>query len=127
MTFDEAKERLGFHCGSDPRIEDPRWAAGFLSSLKPYSGLRRDVMNDVRACFDVVKGHLASAPEIDRNVISSLWGIVHFGRAWAIDPDGMLQRNNLITSEDAEELETWLNELSYDIAEVLDGAAENDA
>lgn len=121
MNFDEAKERLAFHCGSDPRIQDPRYTEGFLSTLRPYSELRRDVMDDVRACFKVVREHLADSPSLDRDLVNSLWGIVHFGRAWAIDPDGMLKRNNLISEHDSKELECWLNDLSHDIAMELDG------
>ena len=127
MTFDEAKEQLRFHCSTDRRVDDPRWAAGFLSSLGAYNGLKREVMEDVRRCFAAVRDHLGSAPSIDREVINSLWGIVHFGRAWAIEPDGMLQRNQLISDADAAELKVWLEELSYDIASVLDSGHENDA
>ena len=38
MDFETAIEELNFHCGSHPDIEDPRWAAGFLQTLRPYRG-----------------------------------------------------------------------------------------
>jgi hypothetical protein len=124
ITLAEAREQLAFHCGTDPRVDDPRWKIGFLSTLRPYAGLRKDVLDDVDRCVDAVAEHLCNADSLDREIINSLWGIVHFGRAWALDDDGMLKRNRLITDEDAAYLANWLNELSFRVAMLLDRSAD---
>ena len=38
MDYEAAVEELTFHCGTNPNIDDPRWNAGFLQTLRPYSG-----------------------------------------------------------------------------------------
>lgn len=120
MTFDEAREQLGFHCGRDLRIDDPRWRNGILATLRPYAGLRRDAMTNVDRCVDIVADHLRHAATLDRGVMNSLWGIVHLTRAWALHPDGMLKQNGLITEEDAHTLEEWVDALSYRVMMLLD-------
>jgi len=121
MDYVTAIEELTFHCGSNPNIDDPRWSAGFLQSLRPYRGtLDTDAWAHFIDCVDAVAGHLKTADAIDRNVINSLWGVCHYARAWALHPDGMLRRNNLITAEDQATLAEWLDELSERIAFMLD-------
>ena len=123
MTLAAAREQLAFHCGADPRVNDPRWKNGFLSTLRPYAGLRKDVLDDVDRCVDAVAAHLRQAELLDRGIVNSLLGIVYFGRAWALDEESMLVRNSLITEEDATFLANWLNDLSFRIAMLLDGNA----
>ena len=124
LTFEQAREQLGFHSGRDQRIDDPRWDNGLLATLRPYRGLRRDAMESVMECVDAVAAHLMGAEPLDREVISSLWGICHFVRAWAIHPDGMLKRNGLISDADASALEDWLEDFSYRVSTLLDGVDE---
>jgi hypothetical protein len=121
MTFDEAKERLRFHCGSHPDIEDPRWEQGFLQSHRPYRGLDETTYHDRAACIDAVSDHIQHSGTLDRDVINSLWGICHFARAWALAEDAMLGRNDLITPADQEELDGWISSISHRIAMWLDG------
>jgi hypothetical protein len=121
MTFEEARERLRFHCGSHPDVDDPRWEQGFLQKLSPYRGLDEAAFRDLTECIDAVADHLRHSDTLDRNVINSLWGICHFARAWALEEDGPLRRNNLITPADQEKLDTWITSISYRIAMWLDG------
>lgn len=120
MDFDTAVEELTFHRGSNPRIDDPRWDKGFLQTLRPYSGsLDREAWAGVIDCVDAVAHHLTTAQALDRSVVSSLWAIVHIGRAWGLHPDGMLARNDLITVEDQATLADWLDSLSERILHML--------
>lgn len=121
MDYDAAVEQLTFHCGSNPNVDDPRWEDGFLQTLRPYRGtLNQDAWNSVLDCVDAVSTHLQTASAIDRSVISSLWGILHYARSWALHPDGMLPRNDLISKEDQETLSGWLEELAERISVMLD-------
>ena len=122
MNYESAIEELSFHCGSNTDIDDPRWEAGFLQSLRPYRGsLDKAAMDHVTQCVDAVAEHLKTAVKLDRAVINSLWGIVTYGRAWAIHPEGMLRRNNLISEDDIAMLSDWLDDLAERVAFMLDG------
>jgi hypothetical protein len=126
MDYASAVERLTFHCGTNPDIDDPRWAAGFLQTLRPYRGrLDTDAMDGVLACVDAVAGHLTTADSLDRAVINSLWGINHYARSWGLHPDGMLRRNGLISDTDRKTLSDWLDDFADRIAMMLDGGANS--
>jgi len=122
MTFREAKERLRFHCGSHPDIDDPHWKQGFLQSLRPYRGLDESAYHDLIACIDAVSDHLKHSAAIDRDVIDSLWAICHFATEWGLTAEGMLQRNELITPADQKTLGEWVMTISYRIASWLNGS-----
>ena len=125
MDYDAAVEQLTFHCGSNPNTDDPRWEQGFLQTLRPYRGtLDHDAWNSVLDCVDAVSTQLKTAPVLDRSVVNSLWGILHYSRSWALHPDGMLPRNGLISKEDQETLSGWLDELGERIAFMLDGGVD---
>jgi len=118
VTPAEAKQRLLFH--SQPE------EGAFLDMLRPYRGLRHDVLVDV---LDALR---ASAPEITgdalpRELVSALWAISHLGRSWALDPGGMLRRNNLISAADQETLGVFLERFDYAVESLLDGGAVDTA
>jgi hypothetical protein len=71
MTFEQAIEQLSFHCGSNPNVDDPRWQEGFLQTLRPYRGLRKDVYENLLQCLTAVEVHLKNAPQLDRRIINS--------------------------------------------------------
>jgi hypothetical protein len=121
MTRDEAIEELTFHCGTNQDLQDPRWERGFLTMLRPYRGLRQETYDHLVRCVRALVPHLERDACLDRQVVSSLWGICHLARAWGLHPDGMLRRNDLISVEDQRRLEAWIEELSYDVMMILDG------
>jgi hypothetical protein len=120
MTYEEAVEQLSFHCGANPDIENPRWKNGFLQTLRPFGGLRNDVYDDLCACVDAVGPHLRSSAQLNRDVVASLWAVLHYADAWAIQPDGMLRRNDLISEEDLATIRGWILGLREQIARWLD-------
>ena len=121
MSPAEAKRLLLLHSGVDADVADPRWQAGFLGSLRPYRGhLVPANLHEVMAALRVLAPEL-EAPHVDREIMSALWGICHFGRAWGVHPAGMLRSNNLITEADVGRLETWIDCISYATTVLLDG------
>lgn len=109
MTEDEALEALCFHAGTHSAIDDPRWTHGFLGSLRPYRGtLRHECFHEVMESLRVLAPRLRHDP-IDRVVLSSALTIAHLGRAWGVEPQGMLRSNGLITDADAETLSDWVS------------------
>jgi hypothetical protein len=125
MTEQEAIEVLGFHCGVDERIDDPRWVNGFLGTLRPYRGLLERNFHEVMAALATLAERL-HANDVPRAALSSLIGICHLGRAWGVHPDGMLRRNNLISPDDVTRLERWIETISYATMMVLDGYSASD-
>lgn len=116
MTPEQAIERLDWHTQPEPDA--------FLGMLRPYSGtLRLEVLGDLE---EAVRGALPalSQPVLSRRLVSSLWAIVHYGRMWALEPDGMLRRNNLISDHDLGTLERFLTGLSFGLALILGDAVD---
>ena len=116
MTPEQAIDRLLWHTHPE--------SGAFLEMLRPYRGtldvdVLRDVESAVRAALPVL-----SESEVPRRLVSALWTIVHYGRMWALDPDGMLRRNNLINDQDRETLESFMSCLSLAVALVFDGAID---
>jgi hypothetical protein len=76
---------------------------------------------------------LALAPElgaghtVERQVMSDILGIIHFGRAWGVYSDGMLRRNGLISERDVDRLDRWLHCIQDAVTFILAGAPEDDA
>lgn len=128
LNTEDAKLLLSYHSGRNPDIENPKWTGGFLGSLRPFRGsLTERNFHEVMACLRVLAVDLGDRETLDRDVVADLWAIVHLGRAWALAPGGMLRRNRLITEDDRERMEAWLDTVSYAVLTLLDGAGEEEA
>ncbi|MEK4056732.1 hypothetical protein MHB84_24465 [Paenibacillus sp. FSL F4-0087] len=73
-----------------------------------------------------------AAPELkqfilDREVMVSLWGITHLGRAWAVEPEGMLRSNRLISDAQVALMERWLDLFSYAVMVLIEDGGEEEA
>lgn len=98
---------------SDNAVERLRGQAdAFLEMLRPYRGLRDDVLKGV---MDALRGCFANLREerLSRELVSELWGISRLGRSWALNPGGMLRRNNLIDAADQEKLWKFFEDFDY--------------
>jgi hypothetical protein len=126
MTTAEAHDLLLAHAGASPDPDHPTLASGFLGMLRPYHHLREHNFHEVMQALRTIAPQLQEAA-IDRELISALWGICHFGRAWALETGSMLQRNNLITASDADRLDEWLSIISYAVACLLDDSGSEEA
>jgi hypothetical protein len=115
MTIDEAAKRLAFHVQPE--------AGSFLYMLRPYQGIRDDILSDVKATLRACAPRF-SADNLPRELVHGLWAISYFGRAWALEPEGMLRRNGLITDGDQRKLAGFLEHFDYAVAMLLDGAVD---
>lgn len=116
MTPEDAIKRLEFHAQPEQ--------GSFLYMLRPYSGLRADVLADLHAAL-VAATPCFSNPELPTGLVSALWAISHYGRAWALMPDGMLRANQLINDADLATLESFLSDFDDAVARLLDGGGED--
>jgi hypothetical protein len=74
----------------------------------------------------VLKGQLDKG-NIDRQIISNFCSICHLSRTWAIEQDGMLRRNGLISDKQIALLSNWTNCISYTLMMLLDGLPDEEA
>jgi len=59
--------------------------------------------------------------------MGSLWGICVLAECWGVEPDGMLQRNKLISPDDVQRLAEWIKIISWTVMLLLDGAGDEAA
>ncbi|KRD11395.1 hypothetical protein ASE21_06710 [Flavobacterium sp. Root901] len=121
MTKEEAIEELMYQGCNHDNIDSERWENGFLGQLRPFKKVLHE--ENYHLIMQALK---VLAPEfekdfVDRRIISSIWGICHLARAWAIHPEGMLHSNNLITEEQTTQIDNWIMDISYTAACLLDG------
>ena len=123
MTFDEAKLLLTMHCcgGTDHNGQRRVLNDGFLLSLRPYRGqlIEKNFHQVMEALVAV--GESLRAPQIDRELMSTLYALCFLGRHWALHPRGMLQRNNLIAPPEIARFELWVEVIESTIHALLSG------
>ncbi len=128
MTNEEAKQILKYHSFQDEDIDHPKMTRGFLGMLRPFRGeIIEENFHEVMDAIKTLSKSFRNDKLIDKQVMSSLWGICHLTRSWAIDPDGMLQQNNLLTQEQIDLLEQWIETISYSTFCFLDGCDDQTA
>lgn len=120
MDIEEAIEQLTFECGSAD-CDDPRWKAGFLQQLHPFQGLPHLAWARITECITALQPHITTSPSIDRRVVNSLWAIVHWTRAWHLDPESGYFQSAPLTDSDRVLLTSWVNGLSHTLSMWLDG------
>jgi hypothetical protein len=122
MTYEEAKYQLSLHRGvlDEARRE---WVLedGFVVSLRPYSGLHEKNLHLVMEALLTVGERLHREPQVDRDLLSTIWSICFYARIWGLHPDGMLQRNDLITKDDITRLELWVDSIEQAALGLLSG------
>ncbi|UUF15541.1 MULTISPECIES: hypothetical protein [Flavobacterium] len=124
MTKEEAIEELMYQSAHHENIESDRWENGFLGQLRPFRRvLHEENYHLIMQALQVLSPELEK-DFVDKRIISCVWGICHYGRMWALYPQGMLQGNNLITKEQVEQIDQWLIDISYAASCLLEGAVE---
>ena len=124
MDKQRAQELLSFHSGANPDFNNPKWTNGFLGMLRPFTGVLYETnFYEIMKCLEVLSFDFQSR-EIKQETIGYLWSICHFSRAWALHEEGMLQRNNLLTREQIQVLDDWVDIISYAVMNLLEGNIE---
>jgi len=112
MSPEDSIERILFHAQPDEGT--------FLHMLRPYRGVKQDVLVDVLAALKNAAPFIASAA-LSRELASALWAISHLGRLWALAPNGMLRANDLITKSDQDRLNEFLETFDHAVMVLLEG------
>lgn len=123
MNYDEARHLLLMH-GAGTFDTDPGWLEdGFLGMLRPYRGLWEINFHVVLEALFAVGQQLSAGNLVDRELTHSLWSMCRLARLWGIDPDpdGVLQRNKLISPSDTTLLRRWIDVIEYGALHMLNG------
>jgi hypothetical protein len=123
MTYDEARLLLLMHgAGTSDAAGNPLIAEdGFVCSLRPYRGLVEKNFHLVMEALLTVGETLHHSPVVDRLLAHSLWSMCSTARHWGLHPDGMLQRNKLITPADGKRLALWIDTVECNALSILGG------
>ena len=65
--------------------------------------------------------HLQDDDSLDKRVMGSLWDICLVARLWGVQPDGMLRSSNIISNEESERLQTWIDTISWTVSFLMAG------
>jgi hypothetical protein len=128
MDYEEAKRQLLLHTGV---IDEARKAIiledGFLPSLRPYRGLLEKNFHLVMEALLTAGERIHLAPQVDRELIKTVWWMCATARLWALRSHGMLQANKLITPEDSLRMELWVDTIEETALSLLGGSSPHKA
>lgn len=118
MTITKAKILILAQVEPDDGAGEPQT---FLGGLRPYRGiLPRQRFHDIMGALRVLGPTLGTTALVDRELISALWSLCELTRLWALEEDGMLRRNALLSEEDLALLKRWHGMLCYAVMILLD-------
>ncbi|UNK21306.1 hypothetical protein MNQ98_17035 [Paenibacillus sp. N3/727] len=122
----EALFLLKCHAFVHEDLEHEKMQHGFLGMLRPFRGeLDERNFHELMQIIEVLAEEFEK-PQVSRVIFSCFWSICQLARSWAIYPDGMLQRNRLISKEQVGQMEEWLDMISYAVMVLLEGEGQLD-
>jgi len=122
LDYEQAKYQLQLHLGVLDKAQN-EWvlADGFLVSLRPYRGLQEKNFHLVMEALLTAGERIHREPQVDRDLVRTVWSLCWYARVWGLYPAGMLQRNRLITAADTARLERWVGTLEIVALRLLRG------
>ena len=121
MDYEEAVNLILMHGvgRDDVPLEEALLKEGFLGSLRPFWGLHEENFLQVMRAIIALKPHLAELRTWERRLVEGLWGLTTTARLWGLDPNGMLQRNHLLSAEDTKQLLLWVQCIEMAVSRLL--------
>lgn len=121
MEYDDAVNVILMH--GIGRDDQPTGSAsleqGFLRCLRPFTELREENYLQIMEAIIALHPHLAGKRQVDRRLVAGLWYLTRMSRLWGLDPDGMLQRNHLLSDEETKQLQRWVRDIEYAVQILL--------
>lgn len=105
----------------DVPLSDAVHEHGFIGCLRPWSGLRDENYREVMIAILSLRESLAGADCWPTELIGGIMGITRMAHCWALDSNGMLQRNNLISDLELNKLRSWVNRIESVTEQILMG------
>ena len=120
MTYEEAIELLTLHNFSHDDLEHPKMQSGFVRMLRPFDGnLNEENFNEVMAAINCL-AHKLQEDYIDRRILANILGICQSIWLWALTPEGMLQRNKLLSEDQICLLTQWFDSIFNRLVELVE-------
>jgi hypothetical protein len=110
----------GIGCGDVPP-EEALAPNSFIGCLRPFTGLREENFLRLMEAVIALRPHLAGQAVWERRLVEGLWGLTTTARLWGLDPDGMLQRNRLLSADDTARLQRWVRCIEMAVLKLLRG------
>ncbi|MDO3409626.1 hypothetical protein QWJ34_07610 [Saccharibacillus sp. CPCC 101409] len=127
MDKEQAIEKLRIHAFMHDDPEHVGMQRGFLGMLRPFQGiLIEENFRELMQIVDTLSEELEKEA-LDRTIVSGLWSICQYARAWAVEPDGMLRKSDLISDEQLRLMAQWVDILSYAVSTLLEGGGREEA
>ncbi len=127
MTKDEAINLLKHHSFQHREYVGEKVERGFLGMLRPFRGeLIEENYHEVMEIIQVLQSDFKEE-EIHKEIVSALWALCYLSRLWGLEERGMLRRNHLISESQIEKLSEWVNNISYAVMMLMDGAGIDEA
>jgi hypothetical protein len=105
----------------DVPLEDALTPDSFLGCLRPFSGLREENFLLIMNALVALKPYLAGQAVWERRLVEGLWELTTRSRLWGLDPDGMLQRNKLLSADETVRLLRWVRCIEMAVSRLLRG------
>lgn len=126
MDKAEALFLLKCHAFVHEDLEHEKMQHGFLGMLRPFRGeLDEHNFHELMNIIEVLAEEFEK-PQVNREILACFWSICQLARTWALYPDGMLQKNGLLSKEQVELMEEWLDMISYAVMILLEGDGQLD-
>lgn len=126
MDREHAVFLLKCHAFVHEDLEHPKMQRGFLGMLRPFNGeLVEENFHELMQIIEVLADDLGQ-PALDREIIACFWSICQLATAWAVYPEGMLRGNGLLTADQEERIEEWIDMISYAVMVLLEGEGQLD-
>ena len=91
----------------------------FLGCLRPFSGLREENFLRVMEAIIALRPHLGAGQAWEQRLVEGLWGLTTRARLWGLDPDGMLQRNRLLSAAETATLLRWVRNIEWAVTRLF--------
>lgn len=123
MDYEEALNLILVHVigRDDVPLTEALLKNGFLGCLRPFSGLREENFLEVMQAIIALKPHVAGAKVWELRLVEALWELTKRARAWGLDPNGMLQRNHLLSESDTKRLLLWVQCIEMAVSHLMRG------
>lgn len=93
---------------------------GILGGLRPFTGVSRAQLRESVGAIALLRRVAASSGDIPASAVKNAVELAAYVQLWALDGDGMLQRNHLISRDDIEALREWRWKFSSGLIALLE-------
>lgn len=121
MEYQDALNTILMHGigRNDVPLDEALHEHGFIGCLRPWSGLRDENYRELMRAILSLRESLKGRPQWPKELIAGIMGITRMAHCWALDDQGMLRRNGLITGAELDKLRQWVRRIESVVEQLL--------